>query len=61
LRARQHPAIDGSILSACFVDVDLIHMDEFVEELLTEERIFDTILPRIQVKSNPCAGKFRQV
>ena len=49
LQARQHPAVDGSNLSACFVDVDLIHVDEFVEELLNEERIFDTILPRIQV------------
>jgi pre-mRNA-splicing factor 38A len=28
--------------------LELIHMDELIDELLTEERIFDTILPRIQ-------------
>ncbi|KAK7604713.1 hypothetical protein V9T40_005899 [Parthenolecanium corni] len=27
---------------------DIIHMDEFVDELLREERTFDVILPRIQ-------------
>ena len=30
--------------------LSLIHMDELIDELLTEERIFDTILPRIQVR-----------
>jgi pre-mRNA-splicing factor 38A len=27
---------------------ELVHMDEFIDELLHEERVFDTILPRIQ-------------
>lgn len=27
---------------------DLIHMDEFIDELLREERVYDVILPRIQ-------------
>jgi hypothetical protein len=34
-----------------FAGYELIHMDEFIEELLREERAFDVILPRIQVPS----------
>ena len=29
---------------------ELLHMDEFVDELLREERVLDVILPRMQVK-----------
>lgn len=32
-------------------------MDEFVEELLQEDRVCDTILPRIQVNSLPFYNK----
>ena len=28
------------------------HMDEFIDELLREERVCDILLPRIQVNSN---------
>lgn len=30
-------------------DFSVVHMDEFIDELLREERVCDIILPRIQV------------
>ena len=48
----------SSILSKTFIrisDFDLIHVDEFIDELLREERSCDIILPRIQVNNkNEC-------
>jgi len=34
---------------AFLLALELVHMDELIDELLLEERMFDTILPRIQV------------
>ena len=31
--------------------MELLHMDEYVDQLLTQERVCDVILPRIQVWS----------
>ena len=33
----------------CIVVMELLHMDEYVDQLLTQERVCDVILPRIQV------------
>lgn len=33
-----------------FTDFHLIHMDEFIDSLLRDERSCDIILPRIQVR-----------
>lgn len=33
-----------------FTDFHLIHMDEFIDSLLRDERACDIILPRIQVR-----------
>ena len=34
------------------IEMELSHMDEFIDELLREERACDVILPRIQVICN---------
>ena len=34
--------------------MELSHMDEFIDELLREDRACDVILPRIQVRSFSC-------
>ena len=31
-----------------YIDFELLHMDEFIDELLRDERACDIILPRIQ-------------
>ena len=36
-----------SALTFCVAGYNLTHMDEFVDELLTEERVCDLILPRL--------------
>lgn len=37
---------------------ELIHVDEFIDELLTEERVCDIILPRISVSPPPCLHRW---
>jgi len=38
----------------CFIfkEMELSHMDEFIDELLREDRACDVILPRIQVRGD---------
>ena len=38
--------------------MELSHMDEFIDELLREDRACDVILPRIQVRSFSCEEKW---
>ena len=33
----------------CFAELTLSHVDEFVDELLQNDRVCDVILPRLQV------------
>ena len=33
------------------VEFEVIHVDEYIDELLREERCCDVIMPRIQVKN----------
>jgi len=35
-----------------FAGFELIHMDNFIDDLLREERMCDIILPRIQVRNH---------
>jgi len=35
-----------------FKEMELFHMDEFIDELLREDRACDVILPRIQVRGD---------
>lgn len=39
--------------------MELSHMDEFIDELLREERACDVILPRIQVTVFSCSDTGR--
>ena len=34
-----------------FLEYELVHMDEFIDELLREERVLDVQLPRLQKRS----------
>ena len=36
-------------LRLCFKGFELLHVDEFIDEILREDRVCDVILPRIQV------------
>lgn len=40
-------------------EMELSHMDEFIDELLREERACDVILPRIQVTVFSCSDTGR--
>ena len=35
-------------------EFELMHVDEFIDELLHAERVCDVILPRLQVSSHSC-------
>ena len=41
-------------INFCYLPLEFFvtHMDEFIDELLREERVCDILLPRIQVNSN---------
>ena len=39
------------IILKIFVEYELLHMDEFIDELLREERVLDIQLPRLQKRS----------
>ena len=41
-------------------DFELLHVDEFVDELLHSDRVCDIILPRLQVGSRGKAAKERE-
>ena len=43
----------------CCADFELLHVDEFVDELLHSDRVCDIILPRLQVGSRGKAAKER--
>ena len=43
---------DQELLYNFLLDFEIVHMDEFIDELLREERSCDVILPRIQVIFN---------
>ena len=44
------------LYSLC-AEMELSHMDEFIDELLREDRACDVILPRIQVRPFFCKEK----
>ncbi len=37
-----------------FAELELLHIDEFVDELLNQDRVCDVILPRIQKRCDFC-------
>jgi pre-mRNA-splicing factor 38A len=41
----------GVFTSSLVVEYELLHMDEFIDELLREERVLDIQLPRLQKRS----------
>ena len=41
----------NEIVLFIFKEMELSHMDEFIDELLREDRACDVILPRIQVRT----------
>ena len=45
----QGMAVDSDgLMCACGTGFELVHIDEFIDELLKEERVNDIILPRLQ-------------
>jgi pre-mRNA-splicing factor 38A len=40
-----------SLCENIFIEYELVHMDEFIDELLREERVLDIQLPRLQKRN----------